>query len=143
MPIETRPAMIQSMIEQAMILGWKRPQMSAWAAKQEPPVSEAELDAAYAACVDRWIEQANPPAQELYALHVARREGLYRKAMEQGSLDLAFKIAIDIARLQQQYTREVAQAAQADKETDLEARIKARGKTQLHAVPNLATATRR
>lgn len=63
--------------------------------------------------------------------------------MEQGSLDLAFKIAIDIARLQQQYTREVAQAAQADKETDLEARIKARGKTQLHAVPNLATATRR
>ena len=139
MSIENRADKVQAMIHEAMVLGWQRRQMNAWAANQVPPVTEQELDAAYAACVDRWISQANPPPQELYALHVARREGLYRKAMEQGSLDLAFKIAIDIARLQQQYTREVAQAAAASKESDLEARIKARGRPQLHAVPNVAS----
>ena len=143
MPIVNPNEKVMAMIEQAVVLGWKRLQMSAWAANQVPPVSEQELDAAYAACVDRWISQANPAPQELYALHVARREGLYRKAMENGDLNLAHKVLVDQARLQQQYRQEVAQAEVASKESDLEARIKARAKPQLHAVPNVATPGRR
>lgn len=135
MPIDNRIKPAMAMINQAIVLGWQRPQMSAWAAKQVPPISEAELDAAYAACVDRWIAQANPAPDELYALHVARREGLYRKAMEQGDVPLAFNILRDQAKLQQQYQNERRQAEAASKESDLEARIKARGRPQLHAVP--------
>lgn len=139
MPIEAPSEKVMAMISQALVLGWQRPQMSAWAAAQSPAITEQELDAAYAACVDRWIAQANPPQEELYALHVARREGLYRKAMENGDLALAHKVLIDQARLQQQYRQEVAQAEVASKESDLEARIKARAKPKLHAVPNVAT----
>lgn len=127
-----------AMINQAIVLGWQRPQMSAWAAKQAPPITEADLDAAYAACVDQWIAQASLPQAELYALHVARREGLYRKAMDAGDIPLAFNILRDQAKLQQQYQSERRQAEQASKESDLEARIKARGRPALNVVPKAA-----
>lgn len=104
-------------VHQAIMLGWPRSQVDAWAAQQEPPLSEAALDAAYARCVDAWIEAANTPDDRLYALHVARREELYRRAMSAGDLGLAHKVLVDQARLQQQYRTE-QRAAKTREETD-------------------------
>lgn len=127
-----------AMVDQAIVLGWQRPQMSAWAARQDPPYTEADLDAAYAAVTDRWIAEANRPPDWLYALHVGLRARLYRKAMDAGDIPLAFNILRDQAKLQQQYQSERRQAEQASKESDLEARIKARGRPALNVVPKAA-----
>lgn len=123
-------------VYQSIMLGWPREQVNAWAANQDPPVEAAALDAAYAACVERWITQANRADGELFALHVARREDLYRRAMAASDLALAHKILVDQAKLQQQYRSEQRQAAASDKADALAARIRARaGKPALTAVP--------
>ena len=103
-------------VHQAIMLGWPRAHVDAWAAQQTPPIPAPALDAAYATCVERWITAANTPDAQLYALHVARREELYRRAMSAGDLALGHKILVDQARLQQQYRTE-QRAAQSREET--------------------------
>lgn len=116
------------------MLGWTRKAVDDWAAKQAEPVSRAVIDAAYAACVDAWICAANTPDAELYALHVARREDIYRRAMAAGDLALAHKVLVDQARLQQQYRTEQRQAAAEADASEIADRIRARGKPALTTV---------
>lgn len=113
-------------VNKAVMLGWSRGQVDAWAATQSPPVSAAEIDAAYAACVDDWLTDANTPDDRLFALHVARREDLYFQARAAGDLALAHKILIDKANLQQQYKTAQRQAATASAAEDLAAKIRAK-----------------
>jgi hypothetical protein len=113
-------------VHQAIMLGWPRAQVNAWAATQEPPVPAAALDRAYAQCVEAWIAAANAPDGELFALHVARREDLYRRAMAAGDLALGHKILVDQAKLQQQYRTEQRAAKARDEASELVERIKAR-----------------
>lgn len=113
-------------VNQAIMLGFPRAQVDLWAARQDPPIPPAALDRAYALCVERWIQAANTPNGELYALHVARREDLYRRAMAQGDLTLAHKILVDQAKLQQQYRTEQRRAEEKSQADDLAARIRAR-----------------
>lgn len=115
-----------SYVNQAIMLGWPRAQVELWAQQQDPPISAPTLDRAYAVCVERWIQGANTPDQELYALHVARREDLFRRAMTQADLSLAHKILIDQAKLQQQYRTEQRLASEATQADELTARIRAR-----------------
>lgn len=123
-------------VNQAIMLGWPRAQVDAWADQQDPPITSRVIDAAYAACVEQWLSAANGDDGELFALHVARREDLYRRAMSAGDLGLAHKILIDQAKLQQQYRNEQRRAVDDDKAETLAARIRARtGKPTLTAVP--------
>lgn len=118
------------------MLGWPRAQVEAWAAQQDPPVTSEGLNAAYAACVERWISEANMEDATLYALHVARREELYRRSIANQDFALAHKILVDQAKLQQQYKSEKARAETASKADELAARINARaaGRPKLRAV---------
>ena len=122
-------------VNQAIMLGWPRAAVDEWARQQEPPVSEAEVNAAYAACVEQWVTAANTPDRELYALHVQRREFLYRRAIQAGDDALAHKILVDQAKLQRQYRSEQAQAQKAETEASLIDQIRAKAqKPRLAAV---------
>lgn len=118
-----------SYVHQAIMLGWPRSQVETWAAQQQPPLSGAELDAAYAQCVERWLTEANTPDDRLYALHVARREELYRRAMSTGDFSLAHKVLVDQARLQQQYRTEQRATKSQEQTSELLDRIRANQKT--------------
>jgi hypothetical protein len=115
-----------SYVHQAIMLGWPRAAVDQWAAQQAPPVSSGDLDRAYAACVERWLRAANRPDEELFARHVARREDLYRRAMQQEDLGLAHKVLVDQAKLQQQYRTEQRRAQEETQAEAMAARIRDR-----------------
>ena len=121
-------------VHQAVMLGWSRAHVDDYARAQDPPLSRADIDAAYAACVEHWLTEANTDDSQLYALHVARREELYRRAMKDGDLALAHKVLVDQAKLQRQYKIEQTRAARQDQETALAERLRQRGQPKLSAV---------
>lgn len=120
-------------LRHAITRGFPRARNEAWAAMQTPPVTPEELNAAYAAVVEDWSAAANASDSEIYALHLGRREELYRMAMESGDIPLAHKILQDLGKLQQQYRSEQRRAETATKADDIVSRIKAR------SAPTLAT----
>jgi hypothetical protein len=111
-------ARIVDAVGSAILRGWRR----------------GEIDAAYAACVDQWIAAAETDDAHLFALHVAKREELYRLAMQNADLSLAHRIAVDLAKLQQQYRTEQRQAATDSKAATLAERIRAKGSPRLSAL---------
>lgn len=115
-----------SYVNQAIMLGWPRSAVDQWAQQQDPPIPPAAIDRAYATCVEHWVTSANTPDAELYALHVARREDLYRRALASGDLSLAHKVLVDQAKLQQQYRTEQRRAQEQTDAADIAARIRAK-----------------
>lgn len=115
------------------MLGWPRQQIDIWAQQQDPPLTGPAIDAAYAACVETWINAARAEDAEVYALHLARREDLYRRAMAEGDLSLAHKVLVDQARLQQQYRTDQRRESDRSEADERAARIKARAQ-QLRVV---------
>lgn len=75
----------------------------------------ADVDAAYAACVERWITDAERPPEEDYAYHIAVRKDLIAKSRGRLDYPTAARIAADLAKLQDQYRNARANAPKASK----------------------------
>ena len=126
MMTETMTETVAEQIAIAILQGFRRSQIDALAQKLAPGITSRAIDAAYAAAVERWVADAATADGDLYALHVARREHLYRRAMAEGDLALAHKVLVDQAKLQQQYRTEQREAERKDKESALAEKIRAK-----------------
>lgn len=92
--------------------------------KRRPPPTAGAIAEAYARNVDRWIARANLSRDELYALHVARREDVYRRAHQLNDYKTCAGVLKDLAQLEQQYRREQKQAEQHAEASSLKDRIR-------------------
>lgn len=126
---------LDAIIHDACMRGLLRDQVELAVAKHysdkgRPPPDAAAISAAYARNVNRWIARANLGRDELYALHVARREDVYRRAHQLNDYKTCAGILKDLAQLEQQYRREQKQAERKSEAATLRERIrnKAAGK---------------
>jgi len=103
---------LTNLVEQALIEGATRTivelSIDEYCEREKQPRPTAQqIDAAYAACIERWQADALADAA-LYAWHVRVRKHLYQAAIASDDYKGAHAIAKDLAELQQQYKRERA-----------------------------------
>lgn len=120
---------LTAMVHDALMRGMLRPQVEAAVAEQcerhnlTQPASEA-LDAAYAQCVDLWMDEANRPDAAIYAWHIAARRDVYQKSYLLNDYKTCAGVLKDLAQLEQQYKRERKRSAEDEKTTALRDRIR-------------------
>ena len=107
---------------------WQIAEAAAAQAAEEnrPPPTAAELDAAYAACVERWIEDAGADPMEAHAYHIALRKHLLSQTQQADDYPTAARIAQDLAKLQDQYADRRKAGAVRDQNADRAARLRQR-----------------
>lgn len=126
-----RQAALVDLVHSLLMSGAARWQVDDFIAHQarkndELTPSKAAIDAAYAECIDRWLEDAATPTDEVYAYHIALRKNLINKASTLNDFPTAARIAQDLAKLQDQYAdRRAARAAKPARE-DRIARLRAK-----------------
>jgi hypothetical protein len=96
------------------------------------PTPEA-IDAAYALCVERWIDDAGATQDEVHAYHIALRKHLLHQAVQINDYPTAARIAQDLAKLQDQYVSQRQAPARQAANADRVARLRNR-KPRLRAV---------
>lgn len=120
---------LDAIIHDACMRGLMRDQVDLAVAQHyqrdnKPIPTATDINAAYARNVARWITRANLGRDELYALHVARREDVYRRAHQLNDYKTCAGILKDLAQLEQQYRREQKQAERKTEADSLRERIK-------------------
>ena len=113
-------------IKIAILRGWLRSQVDELVRKAAPEMTPAAIDRAYALAMEGWLADAAKPDGEIYALAVARRQDMYRKAHAEGDTALAFKIQCDLDKLQQQYRTEKRAEERKTSDAELAERIRAK-----------------
>ncbi|NCC41472.1 MAG: hypothetical protein EOM21_19015 [Gammaproteobacteria bacterium] len=113
-------------VKVAILRGWQRPQVDALIARISPEMTPAAIDRLYATAMEGWLADASRPDGEIYALAVARREDMYRKAHAEGDTALAFKIQCDLDKLQQQYRTEKRAEERKSSAAEIAERIRAK-----------------
>lgn len=124
---------LTAMVHDALMRGMLRPQVEAAIAEQcekngLAPPNQMDINAAYAAAMDVWLQDAEAPDTEIYAWHIAARRDVYRRSYTLNDYKTCAGILKDLAQLQQQYKRERAKAAAEDKTAALRDRIKTKAK---------------
>jgi len=99
-----QPETIQTLadlVEEAIMQGATREQVDAaihqaYEARGDSPPASAEIDAAYATCVDRWIQAAERDNSAVRALQLRRLDHLYERSHRLND----FKTCLQIVREQ-------------------------------------------
>lgn len=111
---------LTKLLHTLLMSGATRAQVDDYLAKQAsaegtPAPSIADIDAAYAAVVQQWMDGADEPAEISYAYHIALRKHLIAKTTTLNDYPTAARIAADLAKLQDQYrsTRQAQERAPA------------------------------
>ena len=71
--------------------------------KTEPKPTKAEIDAAYAECLDTWVNNAAEDPDKVQAFHLRSRRYLYQKSMQINDFKTCLAILKDLAKLEQAY----------------------------------------
>lgn len=71
--------------------------------RDAPQPTKEQIDAAYAACVENWVNDADQDPDHIHAYHLALRKSLLSKAITINDYPTAARIAQDLAKLQDQY----------------------------------------
>jgi hypothetical protein len=119
MPSENpEPPELTEIIESALLKGATRAVISLELARQahangtKPPSNE-EINAAYAAILDRWVEDGNQDEDESYAYHVRMRKHLYQKSFALNDFKTCLAIAADLADVEERHRAYLAKAEKA------------------------------
>jgi hypothetical protein len=99
---------ISQLIEAALLQGATRAVVEAElirraAANATNPPQPAEIDAAYAVILDRWIADAAQDEEKTFAYHVRMRKHLYQKSFSLNDFKTCLAIAADLAKLEEQH----------------------------------------
>jgi hypothetical protein len=71
--------------------------------KTEPKPTKAEIDAAYAECLDTWVNTAEDDSDKVHAFHLRSRRYLYQRSMQINDFKTCLAILKDLAKLEQAY----------------------------------------
>lgn len=138
-PPDSQALELDAIIHDACMRGLMRDQVDLavahhYSKHDDPPPDAVAIAAAYRRNVERWIARANLGRDELYALHVARREDVYRRAHQLNDYKTCAGILKDLAQLEQQYRREQKQAERKTEADALRERIRSKTKPRLERV---------
>jgi hypothetical protein len=129
---------LAAVVHDCIMHGAQRWQIDAAIAKaaadqQRPAPTREAVDAAYALCVERWIDDAGANQDEIHAYHIALRKHLLYKAEQINDYPTAARIAQDLAKLQDQYVSQRQAPARQAANAERVARLRNR-KPRLRAV---------
>jgi hypothetical protein len=99
---------LADIIESALLKGATRAVINlelaraAQANGMQPPTVE-EINAAYAAIIDRWVGDGNQPEEKSYAYHVRLRKHLYQKSFALNDFKTCLAVVADLAAVEERH----------------------------------------
>jgi hypothetical protein len=110
---------LATMVEGLLLKGCTRHLIEAAIEKEwtgEPRPTGAEIDGAYAECVDAWVGNASEESGSVHAYHIRARKFLYQKSLVINDYKTALSILKDLAKLEKAYEHQRKKIQEAEEE---------------------------